>query len=360
MERLALDDVGFGDRPSAKNTVVCYDSPNGFQVTVGHAKVFKKTLIVHSPSGNLNNTLKADGVLPRFFPVPTEAELEALGVIEGIDADLVRQRVALYGPIIRYVFNTVVAEKCVRTGISKLVGKGVDGLAQVDSAPREVHRIMLMLLKPDGIDDMYTFASDHIRDQVVRGLAERHAVNLLQLANTVDLHGSLRGQVFESRMLDTLGRAGAEIKFKASAGDKVFTIAGNSVVLCVVDKKLALPAGESALRHNVLYRPPHSNNASWDAAIVENDSTAYLLQMTVSTSHPVKRHGLVAGKALLEAIGFKGDVQLVFLVPPAVFERFSVPQSILNDDNTASATAAHWMQDKWQVLAVDGVAFWPR
>jgi hypothetical protein len=339
---------------------MCFDSPKGFHVTVGHAKVFKKTLIVHSPSGNLNNTLKADGVLPRFFPVPTEAELVALAALAGIEESEVQWRVDRFGPTIRYLFDPVEAEKWVKAGIYAMVRRGANGLVDFYEAPSEVHSITLMLPKPDGIGIMYTFASDHIRDQVVQRVAKTDVADLLRLANTVDLHGSLCGQVFENRMLDTLGRAGAQIKFKTSAGDKLLKIGGNSVVLCVVDKALALPAGESALRHGVLYRPPRSSNASWDAVVVENDSIAYFLQLTVSKERETPREGLVAGQALLESAGFKGEARLVFLVPPALFERFKVPQSILNDDNTASATAAHWVQEKWQVATVDNVDFWPR
>jgi hypothetical protein len=362
VERVTLCDIGRNGRKSKKDTIMCYDSPNGFKGTVGHANVFKKTLIVHSPTCNLYNTVKADKIRSRFFAVPTEAELVALGALERIEADEVRRRVARYGPNIRYVFNTVVAEECLSLGISTLLENGVAGLAQVLSASREVHLIMMMQLTPDGINDMYTFASDYIRDEVVRRMAEKHEADLLRLANTVDLPGSVDDQVFVNRMLDALGRAGAEIKFKTSTGDKVLKIAGDSVSLRLVDKALAPPADESTLRTNVLYLPPHSNNAPWDALIVKNASVAYLLQMTVAEELPVKRHDLAAGSALLKAHGFAGAVQLVFLVPPAAFARFKVPQPIVDVDGTQSAATTGeqpWSQDKWQVAAVDGVGFWP-
>jgi hypothetical protein len=103
----------------------------------------------------------------------------------------------------------------------------------------------------------------------------------------------------------------------------------------------------------VLYLPPHSNNAPWDALIVEDASVAYLLQMTVSEDHPVKWHDLAAGKTLLQqSLGFRGEVRLVFLVPPAVFAQFKVPQPIIND--------AEWKQDKWHVATVNGVDIWQR
>ncbi len=184
VERLTLDDFGSGGRPSKKATVMCYDSPNGFQETVGHANVFKKTLIVHSPSGDLNNTLKADKILPRLFAVPTEAELVALGALEQIHPDEVRRRVARYGPIFRYLLNTVVAETSIDAGISAMIDAGVDGLANVSRASRDVHRITLMVRKPASVGVMLVFASDFIRDEVLRRMAGSQAEALLRLANT--------------------------------------------------------------------------------------------------------------------------------------------------------------------------------
>jgi hypothetical protein len=187
-------------------------------------------------------------------------------------------------------------------------------------------------------------------------MAGSQATELLRLANTVDIHGSLCGQVFANRMLDTLSRK-ATITFITDGGNKVLQIAGYGVTLCKVDGALTLPAG-SVLQQHVLYRPPHSNNASWDALVVESDQVAYLLQMTVASAHPVKQHGLAAGKDLLESCGFKGEVRLVFLLPPRAFSAFVVPQAILTADGAASVTA--WSQEKWCVDKVNnGRTFWP-
>jgi hypothetical protein len=361
VERLTLDDLSHEGRPRTKNTVMCYDSPAGFQKKVGHANHFKKVFIVHSPSGDLNNTMKSDGVVTRFYPVPPESELLAVGAIKGVDAVQVRERIARFGPTFRYLTNVDEAEKAIAAGIAAMIDAGVEGLVKTSRATRDVHRITLMKRKPTPYGEMLVFASNYVRDEVVRRLANTHAIDLLRLVNTVDLHGSLRGQVFESRMLDTLSHAGANIEFTTSRGGgaKVLQIAGAGVTLYMVDSALALPEGDAVLHHRVLYRPPHANNASWDALIVEDDTTAYLLQMTVSDEHAVKRHGLEAGKKLLTTYGFSGSVQLVFLVPPVVFQRFRLPQKILNADGKASETAVQWRQDLWHVATVDGAAYWP-
>jgi Mrp family chromosome partitioning ATPase len=51
VERLTLDDLSHEGRPRTKNTVMCYDSPAGFQKKVGHANHFKKVFIVHNTLG---------------------------------------------------------------------------------------------------------------------------------------------------------------------------------------------------------------------------------------------------------------------------------------------------------------------
>lgn len=121
MESVTLSHLGADGRPGDNDIVFCYDSPTGFQVTIGHASGFKKVFIVHSPSGELNNTMKSDGVVTRFLPVPPEAELAAVGAIKGVDADLVRERVARFGPTFRYLTNVAEAEKAIAKGIKAMV-----------------------------------------------------------------------------------------------------------------------------------------------------------------------------------------------------------------------------------------------
>jgi hypothetical protein len=354
--------LGSDGRPPMKETVVCYDSPLGFHSKMGNADVYKATFIVHSPSADVNNSRKAGG-FPLLYLPPSPDELTAIGKMHNIDAAEVDRRVTRFGPSIRYLVKHETAEEQIKDGISKVVPRGVDGLTDISGMDKVAHRILLVQSDAAG-DRILTFASDFIRDQVVNRMAKSHVFDLLRLANTVDIHGSLRGQVFENRMLDTLGRANAKIlfkTFKTAGGDKVLEIAGDGVTLCKADGALTLPAG-SRLQDLVLYRPPHSNNASWDALLVESGSVAYLLQMTVAKDHPVKQQGLAAGKALLASAGFVGKVRLVFLLPPAAFSGFRVPQTILTADGKAVAagTANEWPQEKWCVDKVDDIAFWPQ
>jgi hypothetical protein len=350
------------DLPDTRELIVLFDSREGFETKVGNATNFKRVLIVHSPSAAINNSKKSDGTIMRYFANPTEVELIAIAALNGIvDAAEVRRRIGLFGPSIRNVCDAN-GHRLVDAGISDLVSVGIEGLKTLRTQTREVHRITLVVPAPRDLT-MLVFASDYIRDQVASRLSMTHKTDLLALANTVDIHGSLRGQIFENRMLDALGRVGTvTLKSVDGARPKVLAIAGAGVALNLNNKVYSLPDGDRVVA-GTLYRPPHSNNESWDAIFVESSTTAYLLQMTVASEHPVKRNGIAAGEKFLFDNGFdkKGKVHIVFLVPPLVFRDFKVPQKMLDSrkQECADVTSARWPQAKWCVDKVDGVAFWP-
>jgi hypothetical protein len=250
------------DLPDTRELVVLFDSREGFETKVGNATNFKRVLIVHSPSAAINNSKKSDGTIMRYFANPTEVELIAIAALNGIvDAAEVRRRIGLFGPSIRNVCD-VNGEGLVDEGISDLVSVGIEGLKYLRTQTREVHRITLVVPAPRDLT-MLVFASDYIRDQVASRLAKAHKTDLLALANTVDIHGSLRDQIFENRMLDLLGRAGTvTLKSGDGADTKVLEITGAGVALNLNNTVYSLPCGGRQVLAGTLYRPPHSNNES--------------------------------------------------------------------------------------------------
>jgi hypothetical protein len=309
------------DLPDTRELVVLFDSREGFETKVGNATNFKRVLIVHSPSAAINNSKKSDGTIMRYFANPTEVELIAIAALNGIvDAAEVRRRIGLFGPSIRNVCD-VNGEGLVDEGISDLVSVGIEGLKYLRTQTREVHRITLVVPAPRDLT-MLVFASDYIRDQVASRLAKAHKTDLLALANTVDIHGSLRDQIFENRMLDVLGRAGTvTLKSGDGATPRCWRSLAPASRSTSTTRSIRCPDGGRQVLAGTLYRPPHSNNESWDAIFVESLTTAYLLQMTVASEHPVKHNGIAAGEKFLFDNGFdkKGKVHIVFLVPPVVF-----------------------------------------
>jgi hypothetical protein len=371
-----VTEVTANDR--GKDIVLCYDSNVGFRDHFGSALALKRVLIMHSPSAHFANTGKIIGLRRRFIDNPTVDELCAIARFAafdlqcvrsadrtptGVERDEVLKRINRYGRSIRFVCDPQLAEAHVEQGLADMV-KSVVNTLRLSETSTTVHRLMLMVPRPAGDGDMLVFLSDDIRDRAVRAIAASNEQRLLALANTGDMHGSLRCQIFENLMLCSLGRAGSTITFDTGVvGGRVLTIADAGVTLLVEKNVHSLPLGEIALRSGVLYRRPHSHNESWNAIVVEGN-TAFLVQMTVGTHHPVEHNDILAGTEFLEKNGFKvknDNVHIVFLVPPSVFKYIEVPKKMLNSEKQecAGVTSGRWPQEKWCVNKIDNHTFWP-
>lgn len=86
-------------------------------------------------------------------------------------------------------------------------------------------------------------------------------------------------------------------------------------------------------------------------------SILYLPHVTVATKRPVNRDSLERATELLKALGFDGEVQLVFLLPPVAFAKFELPQKIEIAIGDESKTADI---SKWCVKAFGAKEFWPK
>jgi hypothetical protein len=121
----------------------------------------------------------------------------------GVERDQVLKRINRYGRSIRFVCDPQLAEAHIEQGLADMV-KSVVNTLRLSETSTTVHRLMLMVPRPAGDGDMLVFLSDDIRDRAVRAVADKNASQLLLLANIRDIHDSLRGQIFENRMLDVL------------------------------------------------------------------------------------------------------------------------------------------------------------
>jgi hypothetical protein len=354
LDRASLRKAG---HPTLAETVFCFDSPTD---EIGGVKNKKKVLVVHAPSGDIHYTRKSGASGFLLTPPPTD-ELVAVAELAGVKKAQALAHVEKYGPFLRHLGNPFNADWTLNVGVRTLVADGVDGIHRASLASCEVDDILLMLPHPErpaGVT--LSFASDYIRDVVVSQIAVDQATELLRLANTTDVRGSLPDQVFENRMIDALSQKGAEITFDVHDADgiadpKVLRIAGAGVKLKSLDAESALPAGEQ-LRHLVLYAAPNKT-CSWDALLVKDKSVAYLLHVTVATKRTVNRDSLESATELLKALGFNGEVQLVFLLPPVAFAKFELPQKIEIAIGDESKTAD---MSKWCVKALGAKEFWPR
>jgi hypothetical protein len=395
------------DVRGAKNLIVCCDSCERFDDIFDDAMMYKKVFVVYSPS-LFFKALKIIGMTRRYLENPTEEELIAVAAFAGfrlrkdgeratatptgIDADEARERIDRYGPSLRFVCDPVWAEDEIDKGIISMVSAGIEGLTNLAEPTRKAHRLTMLLPNREG-GSLLVFASDYIRDKAFAAMAARSEINLLHFISRIDVLGSLRGQGFESRMIYTLGKRctvtfntasarlvetkgsaatdadDADAATDAAAGsmatfamvdgaDMALQISHPALTLRLAKEKFSLPDGERALRRGVLYLPPTKTKA-WDALIVGENDSAYVIQMTVALEHSVDRAGLDAAATFLADRGVRGKIHLVFLVPSAAFNEFKLPQKVvIADKKTEAVDAGQWDQLVWVVNAVNGVAFW--
>jgi hypothetical protein len=342
---LDVVDLGEGGRPPLNDLVVCFHSQKGFadtfaRVNDGVASVFRRVLVVHSPSGELSNTGNA-GVQLRLMLPPNRDELIAMGALHGVDENELLERVRTFGPTFRSVTERGMSGT-IRRGIDQLVLSGVNRLKCVWMAVPQVHDLMLLRPVPDENrwGEMFSFASTTICDEAVRRLMNVSSDAVLRFANTTDERGSLCEQVFQNRMMCAISRH-VVVQFRTCAGvKKTVSFVGGA------------DSSNADLTSDLLFRPSNKNNAIDAFFLDRHCKTVNLLCMTVSAAPLVERASLDNVEQLLRSQGFTGSVQLVFLLPPVLFESFQIPQQ---------AVGKRWMkrQAKWCIEMLDGFTFWP-
>lgn len=251
----------------------------------------------------------------------------------------VLERVGAFGPTFRSVTERDM-NGTIRRGIDQLVLSGVNRLKCVWMAVPQVHDLVLLLPLPDENrwGEMFAFASDPIRDEVVRRLVHVSREAVLQFVNTIDERGSLCDQVFQNRMMCTISQR-STVQFR-TCGGKIKTVSFEG----------SAPFRDE-LNANVVYRPPTKNNAIDAFFLDRNRKTVFLLCATVAAAPLLNCASLDIVAQLLRGCGFTGSLQLVFLLPPTLFDGFQVPQAL----------GAVWekRQAKWSIEMLDGCRFWP-
>ena len=206
------------------DVVMVYDRPTGmnkFCKETGSV-TFKRAFAVQSPSADFNGTSKAGNMAEgvRFVADPLSLQ-EAEQVLAAMqlsplpdaadaaaslgDVAELRSKFAICGGSLRMlVKNKAGVIDDIEEGKSKLLGKGIDGLsmAATDSAiggddGKKCHRILHMWRKPQR-NGGYGFEA--FEEDILRELARNHAKGLLGMVNQVDIHGSLRGVIWENRL----------------------------------------------------------------------------------------------------------------------------------------------------------------
>jgi hypothetical protein len=203
-----------------------YDSPEGFQASWGHARQFKKVLIVHSPSAAINNSFKAQvSMVLKDCPTEDELKLFQKTMLPDMSPEDFAEHIRIGGESLRFLSYSIdqvkqTLEQCVNL----LLGQNISGLERIGEISRDVHRLIRLNAPADGsFAPRVDFISQYVRDSVCTKFEEKLSSQLLSFANCIDLDGTIRGSVFENRMYDfflkavpTEERVGSKLSFVAT------------------------------------------------------------------------------------------------------------------------------------------------
>jgi len=171
------------------------------------------------------------------------------------------------------------------------------------------------------------FASEYVSHEVTWRVVFKIRTDVKRLLVATEganqQFGALRGLLFEEVAHDALQRGGdfAFVPLNDGASTSISTISIErnlkKVTFRTAQELAALLAGTYA-------RPTTSNFAAVDAVLVPSDSSApvMLLQMTVSSSHPIKAAELTKLRNELPATLKRRGVTFVFVVPEDIASCF--------------------------------------
>lgn len=187
------------------------------------------------------------------------------------------------------------------------------------------------------------FASEYVSREVTWRIVFRSRADvarLLAATEGANHFGALRGLLFEEVAHDALQRGGtfAFVRLNHSAAAAAATTATISIEknLKKVTFRTAAEFGK-VVGPGTYARPTARNFAAVDAVLVPSHDTApvLLLQMTVSTSHPIKLAALAKMRNELPAALRARAVQFVFVVPVDVADGFKKQPFHTMDDTVA-------------------------
>eukprot|EP00036_Acanthoecidae_sp_10tr_P007357 CAMPEP_0182916828 /NCGR_PEP_ID=MMETSP0105_2-20130417/1165_1 /TAXON_ID=81532 ORGANISM="Acanthoeca-like sp., Strain 10tr" /NCGR_SAMPLE_ID=MMETSP0105_2 /ASSEMBLY_ACC=CAM_ASM_000205 /LENGTH=625 /DNA_ID=CAMNT_0025053795 /DNA_START=151 /DNA_END=2028 /DNA_ORIENTATION=- len=370
------------------DVIIVYDTVVGLHKFFGdQSLVFKCVLALHSPSAQIGSTEKQMSgnaatlvmnpiTLPEMLDIRSKIERADPSVAAKMGDDAaVQRKFAVCGGSLRYILLTheeMIGK--IAEAEAKLSGEVLTtavGGSLAESGGRLCHRILHMWRNDVSRRRfILRFCSDTVKDSVLDTVSSQRVADLLSLANRVDVNGSLRGQVWENRVHSMFcERKGMSFESRelvpvASAAGVGSAAASSTVTIpAMFDSFVFNKIDDFACKVGVYYRPKSSNFETVDSFFVFNDGSnlvAVLVQATVSTSHSVKLAGLQSVLASIKGgVGMVDKKLLVFLTPPAAFEKFGPHrQEITIKGGAAAANQNIVQQHVWSVREFDGSPVW--
>ena len=191
---------------STSDSFVIYDDKRGFQNNFGDRK-FGKFLIIHSPSADTNNSLKAVGFNGARWIMNPASLNECISISVKcsweIEDNTIIERFEIVGGLFRYLkfekesLLVQIDDGCIKisSDLSNIVN-----MNQLHSASDKICHRVIHWRRIDDYKFSLEFGSDYIEQKVIKLVSTSSDSSLIKLANSVDINGSLRGDIFENRM----------------------------------------------------------------------------------------------------------------------------------------------------------------
>lgn len=390
-----ISDMQFQGMKTDKIILIADDSTDGLYNMIGKKK-FAKILDIKSPNEkSINNSTKYTNKHPRFFAnqfltvhVLKPFSLDEITIAaEKLESDARRQALVIGN----YGFAGGSYRNASRTncksymidGLNKLAGYTALNFSVSLSTNAELSHRVIHLFPPDGAEDSTyvlrfcsTWALNHYCD--IR--AQKDAKQLLRWANTVDIPGGYRGDVFENRMhyyfatssslnfitrtlcpsTPSKGDETAALKHGDTGGAKASTQSKGEEKTIKICSRFKFSKWDDLqvkeMQCGCFYWPSYRNLEAVDCFLLtkaEGKTVLYMFQDTVSKKHPVKAEGMRKIKKLFEKFDIDAYV-LVFLTPPTTYVHYINEQKIKKSNgNDLQQTSPATRQEVWMMISTD-------
>eukprot|EP00041_Stephanoeca_diplocostata_P031799 m.1000707 g.1000707 ORF g.1000707 m.1000707 type:complete len:613 (+) comp24028_c0_seq6:185-2023(+) len=375
-----VSDIGDLDGLKYADVIIVYDTVVGLHKFFGDQSLeFKCVLALHSPSAQINSTKKhmsGDAVkfvmnpfgLPEMLEFRRKIETPFPNIASKMgDEGTIKEKFAVCGGSLRFALLSIdIMRQEIDGAKTKLTGdlfkNAVNGGLLSGDSGRVCHSVLHMWRVNDKFGEyVLRFCSDVVKDSVLSTIASSSVSDLLSLANTVDINGSLRSQVWENRVHNIFCE-GKDILIDTRRLDDGKT--SRTTIPSMTGSSVFDKIEDVDCKMTTYYRPKRSNfetvNAFFVYRDISNDLVAVLVQSTVSTSHSVKFAGLDSVLRCIDrGLGRVPKRLLVFLTPPVAYDKFSQrPQKITIKGGGAAAKQDIVQQQVWGVADCGGRPIW--
>ena len=177
----------------------------------------------------------------------------------------------------------------------------------------------------------FFFASDYVKKKVYNHFASSAMLEVCSYVENIGSYAGFEGQLFEMLAHQKLAAGGTFSVRKLQPNCNVSTWTFTKFDIENFEKVDDFSAYQS--RQNVYLRPQPGTFTSLDLIIIESPQSVIGVQITVSSSRPVKTKGLTYVMEKIQQAQFK----LFFVVPKMVFDDYK-PQSYTGEDGNILKT----------------------